>query len=124
MIGTDIVQITRFEQFRERFGDKALRRFLSQDEIDLVKSDATAAGFWAAKEAISKALGTGIGSTCGFHDIVIYKDQKGAPKFTLSAHLIEAYEITALSLSIAHDGGFAIAIAAIEGRAPLRNLSH
>lgn len=124
MIGTDIVQTTRFEQFRKRFGDKALKRFLSQEEIALIKSDATAAGFWAAKEAISKALGTGIGATCGFHDIVIYKDDKGAPRFTLSSHLIEAYEITSLSLSIAHDGGFAIAVAAIEGKAFQSNLSH
>lgn len=124
MIGTDIVQIERISHFRERFGDKALRRFLSSSEISLIKSDASAAGFWAAKEAISKALGTGIGEVCGFHDINIYKDAKGAPKFTLSSHLIEAYEITSLSLTIAHDGGFAIAVAAIEGKASVQNLAH
>ena len=98
----------------ERFGDKALRRFLSQDELDLVKNHKTAAGFWAAKEACSKALGTGIGSECSFHDIIISKTQKGAPVLTLSQKLIEQFHITDSSLSITHDGDYAIAVAALE----------
>ena len=51
MIGIDIVSINRIEKMIEKFGDKALRRFLSQEEMLLVKRPSTAAGFWAAKEA-------------------------------------------------------------------------
>ena len=124
MLGTDIVRIERISHFRERFGDKALERFLSPSEISLIKSDATAAGFWAAKEAIAKALGTGIGQTCGFHDIQIHKDSKGAPYATLSSSIIDAFSITDIALSIAHDGGFAIAVVAMTGKRPSQNLTH
>jgi len=102
----------------ERFGDKFLKRFLSSEEIILVKNHKTAAGFWAAKEACSKALGCGIGKECGFHDIVITKTPKGAPIASLSKALLEAYQITDISLSISHDGDYAIAAVAIEGKRP------
>ncbi|RUM45277.1 MAG: holo-ACP synthase [Hydrogenimonas sp.] len=114
MIGVDIVVIDRIDASLKKFGDKFLQRYLNIDEIALVKKPETAAGFWAAKEAIAKALGTGIGEDVSFHDIVIQKSQKGAPSFTLAPHLMERYSITSTSLSIAHDGGFAIAVAAIE----------
>jgi len=124
MIGVDLVSIERITKLKARFGDKALAKFLSPDEIVLAKSDATAAGFYAAKEAISKALGIGISAQCGFMDIKLCKDAKNAPSFTLSAHLIEAYAITDLSLSITHDNGFAIAVAVIEGKKSTRQLCH
>ncbi|MDR0666111.1 MAG: holo-ACP synthase [Campylobacteraceae bacterium] len=117
MIGIDIVKIERFQKFLERFSKKALEKYLDEDEIRLIKNAQSAAGFFAAKEAVSKALGVGISKECGFNDIKIYKLPNGAPAFTLSSHLIKAYEIASLSLSISHDGGFAIAVAAIEGRA-------
>ena len=98
----------------DRFGDQALLRFLSNSEILLVKNHKTAAGFWAAKEACSKALGTGIGAECGFHDISLFKSQKGAPKITLSPTLIKYFHITDISLSITHDGDYAVAVVAIE----------
>lgn len=124
MIGVDIVSIERIRHFKERFGDKALTKFLTSEEIALVKSDATLAGFFAAKEAISKALGLGISQTCGFFDIKLYKDEKNSPYFTLSRHLIETFSITETSLSIAHDNGFAIAVAVIEGKKEKRALFH
>ena len=109
----------------EKFGKKALEKYLDQDEIKLVKNAQNAAGFFAAKEAASKALGLGISKMCGFGDIKIYKLPNGAPSFTLSAKLVEIYKIKSLSLSISHDGGFAIAAAAIEGELPQKqNLSH
>ena len=124
MIGIDIVSIERITHLKERFGNKALSKFLSPDEIALVKNDATLAGFFAAKEAVSKALGLGISSTCGFFDIKLYKDTLGAPYFTLSQHLIDTYHITDTSLSITHDKGFAVAVATIEGKKEKRLLVH
>jgi holo-[acyl-carrier protein] synthase len=124
MIGIDLVAIERIRKLKERFGDKALLKFLSPEEIILAKSDATAAGFYAAKEAISKALSIGISEKCGFMDIKIYKDVKNAPSFTLSKHLIDDYEISDLSLSITHENGFAIAVAVIEGSKSSKKLWH
>jgi holo-[acyl-carrier protein] synthase len=109
MIGIDIVSIQRIEKLMEKFPQKALERFLNEEEIQLVKSPQTAAGFWAAKEATSKALGCGIGKTCGFHDIIISKTKKNAPKIKLAKKLKKKFNIKKISVSITHDGGFAVA---------------
>ena len=112
MIGIDIVSIARFEKFLQN--KTALQKYLCDEEILLVTSAQTAAGFFAAKEATAKALGTGIGAACSFKDIKIHKDEKGSPYYTLSSSLIAQYKITDTSLSITHDGGFAIAVSVIE----------
>ena len=112
MIGIDIVVISRIEKMINRFGNKALKKFLSKKEILLVKSPSTAAGFWAAKEAASKAIGTGIGSQCNFKDIKISKTKSNAPKLKYKKILREKFNIKSSSLSITHDGGFAIAVVA------------
>jgi len=113
-IGTDIVQIQRIETAVEKFGEKFLHRFLSEEEIaTLGHKPESLAGYWAAKEAIAKALGTGIGAEVGFHDIRLGKDTRGAPHFTLSSRVREVFEVEGGSLSISHDGGFAIAVVAI-----------
>jgi len=114
MIGIDLIKLDRMKNSVERFGDKFLQRFLSQDEILLIKNSKTAAGFWAAKEACSKALGTGIGKECGFHDIKISKTDRGAPQITLSQKLLESFKINSISVSITHDGDYAIAVVAIQ----------
>lgn len=114
MIGIDIVVVSRIETLIEKFGNKALKRFLDDDEILLVKSASTAAGFWAAKEAASKAIGTGIGAKCGFHDIKITKTKSNAPKLKYKKHIRKRNKIKNTSLSISHDGGFAIAVVANE----------
>jgi holo-[acyl-carrier protein] synthase len=114
MIGIDIIKVDRIKRFNERFGDKALKKFLDKDERLLATSANTQAGFWAAKEAISKALGLGISKNCSFFDIKIHKTKKNAPYFTLSKHLIDSFHITDTALSITHDGDYAIAVATIK----------
>lgn len=114
MIGIDLIKIDRMKRFIERFGDRGLQKFLSSSEITLIKNPRSAAGFWAAKEACAKALGCGIGSECGFHDIVISKTPKGAPQISLNQKVSEYFKIRDLSISITHDGDYAIAVVAIE----------
>ncbi len=114
MTGVDIVRTERIERMKERFGTKALKRFLDEDEIKLASSSTSHAGYWAAKEAISKALGVGISAKCSFFDIKLHKDEKNAPYFTLSKHIVEEFEITNTALSITHDGEYAMAVAHIE----------
>lgn len=113
MIGIDIIAIARMKAFMERFGEKALQRFLNEEEIALVRHPKTAAGFWAAKEAFSKALGTGISKDLGFHDMQIVKDARGAPGMSISEDIKLKYGIDKTALSISHDGGFAVAAAII-----------
>lgn len=110
MIGIDIVSVDRIKKMHEKFGDKFYDRFLSEDEKVLVKKVETAAGFWAAKEAASKAIGVGIGEICSFYDIKIKKDKNNAPKIKYSKLLRKKFKIEKSHLSITHDGGFAIAV--------------
>ncbi len=114
MVGIDITSVDRIKKMYERFGQKAYARFLSKKEISLVKRVETAAGFWVAKEAASKAIGTGIGSTCSFHDIKIKKNKKGVPKIKYSKKIRKKFKIKKSHLSISHDAGLAIAIVSLE----------
>ncbi len=118
MIGVDIVAIARIERIFAKNRERFLQRYLNENEMAQIKKPTRAAGFWAAKEAVAKALGCGIGSELGFHDIEIYKDARGAPHFQLPKRIIERYGIRDTSLSISHDGGFAVAVAAIETSKP------
>lgn len=114
MIGIDLIKTDRMKRFLERFGDRGLQKFLSDNELLLIKNYRSAAGFWAAKEACAKALGCGIGAECSFHDILISKTPKGAPLIDLSSRVKERFSITSLSLSITHDGDYAIAVVALQ----------
>ncbi|BAF70170.1 holo-ACP synthase [Nitratiruptor sp. SB155-2] len=113
MIGIDIVQIERIEQLIEKYGQKGLERFLLPQEMEVAKKPQTVAGFWAAKEAVAKALKTGIGKELGFHDIFIYKTEKGAPEFKLLNGKEQMFRIQQTALSISHDAGVAVAVAVI-----------
>jgi holo-[acyl-carrier protein] synthase len=113
-IGTDIVQIGRIESAIEKFGDRFLTRFLTREEINtLSHRPESLAGYWAAKEAIAKAFGCGIGSELGFHDILLFKDSKGRPHFTLSPEVQKHFAFSESSLYISHDGDFALAVVAL-----------
>ena len=114
-IGTDITVVSRLENSVNKFGTKFLDRFLSKEEQEaLSQKPESIAGYWAAKEAVAKALGCGICAELGFHDILLYKDAKKAPHFRLSAKAQSFHKIKSSSLSIAHDGGFAIAVVVID----------
>lgn len=112
-LGTDIIHIQRIERSMERFGEAFKNKFLNASEAKRAQNTQSIAGLWAAKEAISKALGCGIGSELSFHDITICKNEKGSPYFQLSDQAQATHQIESSSLSISHDGGFAIAVVVI-----------
>ena len=112
-VGVDIVSIKRMESLCAKFGERALKRFLNESEIVLAKTPQSVAGFWAAKEACAKALKCGIGKELGFHDILVSKSSKGAPVLNLTKEKLDYFNVDSLSLSIAHDGGFPIAVVGI-----------
>ncbi|WP_456431422.1 holo-ACP synthase [Nitratifractor sp.] len=112
-VGTDIVSIERIVRMKRRYGDRFLNRFLYPEEIASAKSDASLAGLWAGKEALSKALGCGIGEQLTFHDMRIVKTPKGAPEAVFSPEAVQRFGIQEHSVSITHDGGFAVAVAVV-----------
>lgn len=69
-IGTDIVKLQRFEQMYHRHGERLVRHVLLPIELELFKDHKRPARFlamhWAAKEAVVKAMGTGLQKACGY----------------------------------------------------------
>ncbi|MDR2905642.1 MAG: holo-ACP synthase [Helicobacteraceae bacterium] len=115
MIGVDIVSIERIEALIKRFGDRGLARFLNESEIALCGGRAQSiAGFWAAKEAIAKALGCGIGSQLSFREITIEKNKFGAPSVNLSRRAMGVFRVERVAISITHEKTFAIAAAFVK----------
>ncbi|GGQ10096.1 holo-ACP synthase [Shewanella litoralis] len=82
-MGTDIVEIARIHEQRERLGDRLAKRVLTEFELAIYMQSNQAARFlakrFAAKEAAAKALGTGIGRGVSFQHIHIDNDANGAP---------------------------------------------
>ncbi len=113
MIGIDIVKIERIERAVNRRGALFLRKFLSKEEIENSKSASSLAAKWAAKEAVAKAIGCGVCAKLGFLDIEIKKTERGAPFAILSERASKEFGVEKISISITHDGGYAIAAAII-----------
>jgi holo-[acyl-carrier protein] synthase len=92
-IGTDIVEIQRIASALERQGDKFVQRILTESEILEYQARGNSVAFlakrFAAKEAIAKALGTGIGRGISFQHMVVSNNSEGAPQVELQANAAE-----------------------------------
>ena len=117
-IGTDIVEIARITDVVERHGDAFAKRILSGDEFQryqvIQNKVAYLAKRFAAKEAIAKALGTGIGHGVSFKDMNVVNNAKGAPEVTLTggaARVMAEQGAHKVLLSLADERHYAIAYA-------------
>lgn len=115
--GVDIVQISRIERIIKNKKERFYRRLFTNDEITYLESrnnnSNTVAGLFAAKEAIGKVLGTGIGSI-SWTDIEIVHNNAGKPMVNLNPKIKEKLhklDMTEISLSISHEKEYAIAFA-------------
>ena len=120
-IGTDIVEIKRIEEITSL--DKFAGRILSETEqhifasMDDSKKIRYISKQFAGKEAISKALGTGINKDVSFNNIEILRDDDGMPFFNpinQLDNLIADLGITKTHVSLADENHYAIAIAVLE----------
>lgn len=116
-IGIDIIEINRIDDSVQRFGKAFLDRIYSAKEQQERSERTYFAGRWAAKEAISKALGTGIGKDCSWLDIEILNNEAGAPVAVLSgaaAKRLNSLGGSKVHISISHERTNAVAMAIIE----------
>ena len=90
-IGTDIVSIERIQNILNKNRDGFINRVLTDHEKALFANKADSAAFcakrFAAKEAFSKALGTGIGRIVSFQDLTVRSNEHGKPYFMPSEKL-------------------------------------
>ena len=121
-IGIDIVEVERIASAIGRHGDGFLDKVFTRGEREYCDSRKNPAlhyaARFAAKEAVSKALGTGIGGDAGLHDLEVFHDGQGAPKLRLSG-AAEAFAsqhgITGIQISLTHDQHYAAANAIAVG---------
>ena len=97
-IGCDVVEQKRVTEALEKYGDRFVQRLLTAAEIRIYEKRlglsrerglSFLASRWAVKEAISKALGTGISGDVTFHAMTIMHTQSGAPMAVFSDRLKE-----------------------------------
>ena len=120
-IGTDIIEVARISASYEKFGERFLNRILRPAEIAYCLSHRNPAPFlaarFAAKEAISKAFGTGIGRQLGWQDMEVGRKESGEPFVILhdgGQKLLAARGGTNLYLSLSHTENYATAVAVLE----------
>lgn len=116
-IGTDIVEVSRIERAIKNGQTDFLHRvFTQQENIKINRENPNyerASGFWAAKEAVVKALGCGYRDGITFKDIEIGHDELGCPHLIFSGRVKEMLvekQIENASLSISHCQNYATAV--------------
>jgi holo-[acyl-carrier protein] synthase len=121
-LGIDLVEVARIEQSIARHGERFLHRIFTEAEIGYCRGMKTPGPFYAArfaaKEAVSKALGTGMGAACGWLDIEVRRKATGAPFVILhgaAAETARRLGIASVLLSLSHTDLSAIAQAIAVG---------
>lgn len=120
-IGTDIVEVARIAASIEQFGDDFAKRILADSELESYQESHIKARFlakrFAAKEAFSKALGTGLRAPAIFQNIAVSHDELGKPMLVLAAELqafLQAKNITKTHISISDEKNLAAAFVVLE----------
>lgn len=120
-IGIDIIEVGRIQASHEKFGDRFLNRILHPNEISYCLSYKAPAPFlaarFAAKEAISKAFGTGIGAKLGWRDMEVARKETGEPFVILhegGQRLLQERGGRGVLISLSHTQNYAAAVALLE----------
>jgi holo-[acyl-carrier protein] synthase len=120
-IGVDIAETARVEKLNAKYGQRFARRILTADELlefDRRKhSSSYLATRFAAKEAVAKALGTGIGEQLSFHSIQIDNDNQGKPLLRFlgtAVDLIAGLNIKNAMISLSDEKHYVVAMVVLE----------
>jgi len=122
-IGIDIIEVARIQASHEKFGERFINRILHPNEIKYCLSHRVPGPFlaarFAAKEAISKAFGTGIGAQLGWHDMEVGRKESGEPFVILhdkGQALLKARGASHVLISLSHTADHATAVAILEAK--------
>jgi holo-[acyl-carrier protein] synthase len=121
-IGTDLCDIGRIERALERWGERFAQRVLVESEMQRFRRHRKPAAYlakrFAAKEAMSKALGTGIHFPVNWHGMWVENARSGKPSLRFSgpmAEYLKQRNIGTVHLSLTDEIGMACAFVVIEG---------
>ena len=120
-MGVDLVECERIQRSLDRFGEKFLRRVFTEGEIEYSMSmkfpARHLAARFAAKEAVSKAFGTGIGKAMGWRNIDTRKKKSGEPYLVFSGsaqELATKRGVTSALITLSHTDHHAVACVVLE----------
>jgi holo-[acyl-carrier protein] synthase len=120
-VGTDVVEIERIERALARFGQRFAQRILCGPELNRFKSHRKPAAYlakrFAAKEAFTKALGTGIHAPANWHGVWVKNLPSGKPQLEFSEELrklLEKRQIRHSHVSLTDERGMAMATVILE----------
>ncbi|MDN3615161.1 holo-ACP synthase [Vibrio gallaecicus] len=120
-LGTDIAEIARVEKALDRSGEAFAKRILAESEFvafqKIKQQGRYLAKRFAAKEAASKALGTGIAMGVTFHDFVVSNDEHGKPLLTLrnkALQIAQASKVNSIHITISDERHYAVATVLLE----------
>lgn len=123
-IGVDLVEVARIQRSLERFGERFLHRVFTQGEIDYCQStkfpERHFAARFAAKEAASKAFGTGIGKAMGWKDVDVKKKASGEPYLVLgggAGEMAKQRGVSQALITLSHTDHHAMACVVLDGSA-------
>ena len=121
-IGTDIVKISRIKQIFKKYPKGFAERILHKNELKVLKTHKSPNTYiakrFSAKEAVAKALGTGIAAGVSFQDIEISNNDKGQPELTLHGKtqvIAQSLGVTKHFISLSDEQKYAIAYVILEG---------
>jgi holo-[acyl-carrier protein] synthase len=119
-IGTDLVAQSRIARLLARFGNRFIERILSKEEQILFEKNVHPAAFlarrFAAKEAVAKALGTGIGEHLSFNQISIINLSNGKPEVQFigkAADFVRTLGAIEVMISLSDEKHYALAFAIV-----------
>lgn len=120
-IGTDIVEVSRIEDSLHQFGEAFAKKILAKSELPSYRESHIKARFlakrFAAKEAFSKSLGTGLRAPATFQNIAVSHDELGKPVLVLAPELqdfLDLKNIQKMHLSISDEKNLAAAFVVLE----------
>jgi holo-[acyl-carrier protein] synthase len=124
-IGADLCDVGRIERALERFGEKFAARVLVDSELQRFRRHRKPAAYlakrFAAKEAFSKALGTGIHFPVNWHNVWVENARSGKPSLKFSralAALLKRRGIENVYVSLTDENSMACAFVVVEGGSP------
>jgi holo-[acyl-carrier protein] synthase len=116
--GVDLIEISRIQEVIARHGKRYLERIYTPAELKQLGQDSESlAGRFAAKEAVAKALGCGIGDV-SWQEIEVLGDEQNAPGLTLygaAAQKAKELGLQSWSVSISHSMSHAVAVVVAAG---------
>ncbi len=116
-VGIDLVDVRRVERISEEWGERFTRRVFTEREAVFCerlknKYQSYAARF-SAKEALLKAIGTGLSHGVKWRDMEVVDDGRSTPRFSLSGRVAELVDTRGIFLSISHTKDYAVAVVII-----------